>query len=145
MPDSFTLDPRLASDTAPLGSLALSRMLLMDERRFPWVILVPRRNGLVELFDLPSEDRRTLIEETAAVASALKRATGLEKINIGALGNVVRQLHVHVVARKTGDPAWPNPVWGFAPPRQSYPPAERDALILKLARELPMLGRGSAP
>ena len=137
MPDSFTLDPRLASDTVPLGDLTLSRMLLMDERRFPWVILVPRRMGLAELFDLDSEARRILSDEIATIAQALKRATGCEKINAGALGNVVRQLHVHIVARNKADPAWPGPVWGFAPPRQPYTPADRASFVARLARELP--------
>lgn len=137
MPDSFTLDPRLASDTVPLGDLALSRLLLMDERRFPWLILVPRRNSLSEFFDLDSEARRILSDEIAAAGRALKHVTRCEKINIGALGNIVPQLHIHVVARRASDPAWPGPVWGFAPPRQPYAPAERADLIARLARELP--------
>ena len=85
----------------------------MNDSRWPWLILVPRRDGLVELTDLDAADRARLIEEAARAADWLKAHAGADKINVGALGNVVRQLHVHVVARCAGDPAWPGPVWGF--------------------------------
>ncbi len=84
----------------------------MNDARFPWLILVPRRNDLSELIDLDASDRATLMEEIAAVSAVLKSRPGVDKINIGALGNIVRQLHVHVVARSVGDAAWPGPVWG---------------------------------
>ena len=86
---------------------------MMNDSRWPWLILVPRRANLVELIDLEAADRARLIEEMARTADWLKAHTRAEKINLGALGNIVRQLHVHVVARSTGDPAWPGPVWGF--------------------------------
>ena len=109
---SFALDPRLEADTIGLGDMALSRVLLMNDRRFPWLILVPRRAGLVEITDLTPLERRALFEEAALAADRLKLLTGAKKINIAALGNVVAQLHVHVIARFAADAAWPNPVWG---------------------------------
>lgn len=109
---AFELDRRLAEDTIAVADWTLSRILLMNDRRYPWLILVPRRAGMVEAFDLSEGDRAQLWRETNAVAAALKTMTGCRKINIGALGNVVSQLHVHVVARREGDAAWPGPVWG---------------------------------
>ena len=109
---SFTLDPRLAADTHPIGDAPLSRVLLMDDTRFPWLILVPRIAGARELFDLDAADRATLLGELDAVGRALESLLRPDKMNIAALGNVVPQLHVHVIARYTTDAAWPQPVWG---------------------------------
>lgn len=106
------LDRRLAAESRPVTELPLCDVRLYDDRRHPWAVLVPRRTGAVELFDLAPEDRVQLTEEIALVGAALKAMTGAVKINIGALGNVVRQLHVHVVARFETDAAWPGPVWG---------------------------------
>ena len=92
--------------------MALSRVLLMNDARLPWLILVPRREGLVELIDLDAADRMQLIEEATRASRFLKAHAGADKINVGALGNIVRQLHVHVVARSIGDTGWPGPVWG---------------------------------
>jgi diadenosine tetraphosphate (Ap4A) HIT family hydrolase len=114
--DDFAVDEQLANDTVVVGDLALTRVLLMRDRRFSWAVLVPRVAGAVEIMDLSPEDRARLIEEAALVAAALKRLAQPHKINIGALGNIVRQLHVHVVAREVGDEAWPGPVWGSGPP-----------------------------
>ncbi len=108
----FTLHPRLAADTVPVGDLPLCRVLLMADARFPWLILVPRRDDLTEFIDLAAPDRAVLMEEIALVSYALQRETGAGKLNVGALGNIVTQLHVHVVARSHGDAAWPGPVWG---------------------------------
>jgi diadenosine tetraphosphate (Ap4A) HIT family hydrolase len=114
---SFALHPRLAADTAPISDWPLSRVLLMNDRRFPWLILVPRRNGITELFDLSEPDRAVLSGEIARAGERLKAfAKGrgpVDKINIGAIGNLVPQLHIHVVARARGDAAWPGVVWGF--------------------------------
>jgi len=110
---SFALDARLERDTLFVGDLALSRLLLMNDTRWPWLVLVPRRDGLSELMDLNAEDRALLVDETARAAAWLKGYAKADKINVGALGNVVRQLHLHVVARAVGDPGWPGPVWGF--------------------------------
>ena len=110
---TFALDPRLAKDAFLVGDMPLCRVLLMNNSRWPWLILVPRREDLVELMDLDPADRAALIEEAALAADFLKAYAGADKINVGALGNIVRQLHVHVVARTAGDPAWPGPIWGF--------------------------------
>ena len=109
---SFALDPRLAADTCVIGDLPLSRALLMNDARFPWVILVPRRAGLIEILDLDAAERAQLMEEVAATARILREWPEVEKINFGALGNIVSQLHAHVVGRRIGDRAWPAPVWG---------------------------------
>ncbi len=110
---SFTLDPRLAADTLEVGDLALSRALLMNDSRYPWLILVPRGENLREIIDLDLAARATLMEEIAAASRFVQSVAGVEKINVGALGNIVGQLHVHVLGRAAGDPAWPGPVWGF--------------------------------
>lgn len=110
---TFLLDPRLAADTFCLGDFACSRALLMNDSRYDWIILVPRRENLVELHDLTVFERETLFAEAAFVSEKLKKISGAKKINIAALGNIVAQLHVHVVARFESDPAWPGPVWGF--------------------------------
>jgi len=91
---------------------SLSRVLLMNDARYPWLILVPRRAGATEVHDLHVQDRTTLVEEIARASQGLKRLMDCAKINIGALGNLVPQLHVHIVARSAGDAAWPGPVWG---------------------------------
>jgi len=110
---SFQLDPNLAGDTHLIGELALSRLLLMDDARYPWLILVPRIAGARELFDLDKSDRANLLAELDAVGRALEALLRPDKFNIAALGNVVPQLHVHVVARYDTDAAWPKPVWGI--------------------------------
>ncbi len=125
---SFALDEQLDRDTLVLGDMPLSRVLLMNDARWPWLILVPMRAGAVELSDLDAVDRARLIEEAVQAADFLKRHTGALKINLGALGNVVRQLHFHVVARSPGDPAWPGPVWGHGGALR-YDEAEARALI----------------
>jgi diadenosine tetraphosphate (Ap4A) HIT family hydrolase len=125
---SFALDERLARDTFPVGDLPLSRVLLMNDKRWPWLILVPRRAGAVELTDLDIGDRAILIEEAARAAAVLKAHRGGAKINLGALGNIVRQLHLHVVVREPGDPAWPGPVWGHGVAAR-YREGEARALI----------------
>ena len=128
---SFPLHPRLKADTVFVADWPLSRVLLMDDRRYGWLVLVPRRPGMTELFDLSQPDRATLMEEAARAAMLLKTITGAAKINIGALGNLVPQLHLHVVARNPGDPAWPGPVWGHSP-ADPYDGGERDELIEKI-------------
>lgn len=109
---SFSLDQRLARDIFVVGDLPLSRVLLMNDARWPWLILVPMREGIVELNDLGAADRAQLIEEATRAASFLKAYTKADKINIGTLGNIVPQFHLHVVARAVSDAAWPGPVWG---------------------------------
>jgi diadenosine tetraphosphate (Ap4A) HIT family hydrolase len=108
----FTLDTRLEADSEQLMWLGLCELRVMNDRRWPWLILVPQRPGAEEIHDMTPLDQAMLTFETNMVAQALKTATGCTKINTGALGNIVRQLHVHVVARSEGDPGWPGPVWG---------------------------------
>jgi len=113
---TFVLHPRLLADTAWIADWPLSRLLLMNDTRYPWVLLVPRRPDVSELFDLDEEVRATLMGEIARAAARLKSwpsagGTG-DKINIGMIGNMVPQLHIHIVARRRGDPAWPGTVWG---------------------------------
>ncbi len=131
----FTLDPQLERDTALVGDLPLSRVLLMDDANFPWLIAVPRHAGAVELFDLGEAERAQLMSELALLAQFLRDLTGCHKINIAAIGNVVSQLHVHVIARRRDDPLWPRPVWGAQPPRP-YAAAERDRLIEVIRRKI---------
>lgn len=108
----FALDPRLANDTRHVLSLPLCDVLLMNDTRFPWLVLVPHRTGLVEICDLPAEAQAALWQEVNLAAQALRGLAPFDKLNLGALGNIVRQLHVHVVGRREGDAAWPGPVWG---------------------------------
>ncbi len=134
-PNVWSLHPQLALDTVPVGDLALSRVLLTNDANFPWLILVPRHPGLVELIDLDENAQVQLLGEVATSARVLKSITECEKLNIAALGNQVPQLHVHVIARRHSDAAWPKPVWGVAPPA-SYNPAIRDGLVGALRRGL---------
>jgi diadenosine tetraphosphate (Ap4A) HIT family hydrolase len=135
MESPWYLHPQLAQDTVPVGDLALSRLLLANDANYPWLILVPRQAGLVEIIDLSDHHRLELMDEIAAAASALKAITECEKLNVAALGNQVPQLHVHVIARRHSDAAWPMPVWGAATP-SAYHPAVRDGLIGALRRAL---------
>jgi diadenosine tetraphosphate (Ap4A) HIT family hydrolase len=134
----FALDPRLAADTFVIGDLRLCRVLLMNDSRFPWLILVPRRAGLCELHDLTPPELAALTGEAALAGQKLKALSGARKINTGALGNMVAQLHVHVVARFEGDFAWPGPVWGCGK-AEPYAPeataARLDALRAALATD----------
>jgi diadenosine tetraphosphate (Ap4A) HIT family hydrolase len=134
MPD-FQLDPRLAGDTLLIGDLPVSRLLLMNEGTYCWAVLVPRRSGLQEIIDLDAAEQHQLMDEIAAVSVAIRAVASPLKINVGALGNIVRQLHVHILARHEGDPAWPGPVWGKAPPKP-YSPDAAAAMIARLRAEL---------
>lgn len=111
----FNLDPRLQQDTHHLGDLPLSRVLLSNDAQYPWFILVPRRDQVSELFDLDEQDRQQLWRETELLAQRLSTAFGADKINVATLGNVVAQLHMHVIVRYRNDAAWPAPVWGKHP------------------------------
>jgi diadenosine tetraphosphate (Ap4A) HIT family hydrolase len=108
----FSLDPRLAADTYLVISLPLCDVLLMNDARYPWLILVPRRAGTVEISDLDADEQTLLWQEVNRASAALRTVAPCDKLNLGALGNIVRQLHVHIVARREGDAAWPGPVWG---------------------------------
>jgi diadenosine tetraphosphate (Ap4A) HIT family hydrolase len=123
----FVLHPRLMADTAVIVDWSLSRVLLMNDKRFPWIVLVPRRPNAVEIFDLDATSRTVLTNEIARAAERLKdwagRHGGADKINVGIIGNLVPQLHIHVVARKKGDAVWPGTVWGAGHP-EHYGAAE---------------------
>lgn len=131
----FELDHRLRADTVFVADWALSRVLLMNDARFPWLVLVPRRAGLTELHELTHAERMVLFEETARASKALKAVTSAAKMNIAALGNVVPQLHVHVVARHPSDAAWPKPVWGVGTP-EPYGSEAHEALVQRLKAAL---------
>lgn len=115
MTRDFALHERLQADTVEVARWALSLLLLMDEQRWPWLILVPRRAGAREILDLEPADRAELMEEAVAAGRLLSALHRPDKLNIAAIGNLVPQLHLHVVARVAGDPAWPKPVWGQLP------------------------------
>ena len=134
---SFELDDRLARDALVIGDLPLSRLLLMNDARWPWLILVPRRQGMVEMIDLELSDQTQLTDEAGCAARFLKSRMRADKINVGALGNVVRQLHLHVVARNVGDPAWPGPVWGHGA-ATPYDDSAARALIAAAREGLPI-------
>ena len=133
--DIFHLDARLEADTALIADWGFSRVLLMNDARFPWLILVPRRAGLSEIFDLKHAERMVLIEEINRASEKLKAFTGAKKINVAALGNMVPQLHVHVIARKVDDAAWPKPVWS-AGEAVAYEQDVKTALIEELRAAL---------
>lgn len=131
----FALDPRIAASTLPWRDWSLSQVRLMNDRRFPWLLLVPRRAGAVEWHTLAPEDQLALHQETMLTACALDAVFPALKINIGALGNVVPQLHVHVLARKPGDAAWPGPVWG-AGQAEPYAVGEAEELLARIGAVL---------
>lgn len=121
---TFKLHKQLANDTLQIGDLPLCQILLMNDARFPWLVLVPRREPAGEIFDLSMKDQQLLWQETALVAEKLKALTGADKINVAALGNQVPQLHIHVIARFKDDAAWPAPVWGVGK-AVAYPETEQ--------------------
>ena len=121
--DPFALAPEIAAESTSIAELGLSLLLAKTTAPYPWLILVPRRS-VTEITDLAAEDRGMLIEEVATASRALRAVTGCEKLNIAALGNIVRQLHVHLIARSPTDPGWPEPVWAAA----AAPPLTGDAI-----------------
>ena len=131
----FELDSRLHNDTFFVCDLTLCRVLLMNDKQFPWLILVPMRNNIAEIIDLPEQEQQTLLAESAKVSKVLQQVFSPYKLNIGALGNVVRQLHVHHVARFENDVAWPKPVWGNQAP-VAYDDAEASAILSTLKQAL---------
>ena len=119
----FILDPRLAADSTFIADGPLSQVRLMDDTRYPWLVLVPRVDGISEWLDLDGGQQRLLLAEINQAGQLIRATPGVEKLNIGALGNIVRQLHVHLVGRHEGDPAWPGPVWGSGTPVRHDPAA----------------------
>ena len=120
----FIVDPVIKSLTHKLADWPLCRVFLYNDSRYQWGLLVPRRPGAVEMCDLGVEDQRLLIAEIARLSELIRPLPGVEKLNVGNLGNMVPQLHVHVIGRRKGDPAWPGPVWGHSPPEPWPSPVE---------------------
>ena len=127
----FTLDPILAKDSIEITRLDLCHVRLMNDARYPWVILVPMRTGLVELIDLAPEDHQQLWQEITHVSRIMQTEFSAHKLNVAALGNMVRQLHIHIIARQPTDDAWPGPVWGVGEAVR-YEQAEAQAQIARL-------------
>lgn len=127
----FQLDPQLKADTVHLGDYPLCQVLLMNDSNYPWFILVPRRAGVTEIYHLGEKDRHQLMKESASLAENLADIFAARKMNVANLGNMVAQLHVHVIVRKEGDLAWPGPVWGKAPAK-SYTDEELSRIQSRL-------------
>lgn len=122
----FQLHPQLAADSVVLADGPLSRLLLLQDARYPWFVLVPRRAGIREIYELDDADQARLLAESVQLGRAAMAAFGGDKLNVAALGNLVPQLHLHHIVRYTGDAAWPGPVWGRHP-ALPYSPAQRHA------------------
>ena len=112
----FTVDPVITSLTLQLADWPLSRLFLYNDSRYHWGLLVPRRAGVIEMADLTPDDQAQMMREIVQLTGLVRALPGVEKINVGNLGNIVTQLHVHVIGRFKGDPAWPGPVWGHSNP-----------------------------
>ena len=120
----FTVDPVIQKLTYQLADWPLSRLFLYNDSRYQWGLLVPRRTGAIEMCDLIPEDQAKLMAEIVKLSNLIRVLPGVEKLNVGNLGNMVPQLHVHVIGRRKGDPAWPGPVWGHSDPQPWPVPAE---------------------
>lgn len=140
MAETFKLDPQLAADTLDVGDLPLSRVLLRDDMRFAWLILVPRRVAATDWFDLAEGEAEQLLAEARQARDALAGVRRPDRFNYASLGNIVSQLHLHVVARFTGDDAWPGPVFGCAG-AQSYPSRVARPLLARLRQSLSLAER----
>ena len=128
---AFSLDNRLAKDCIILGDLKLCKLLLMNDSQYPWLILVPRRSNIREIFQLNQEDQMNLMTESNLIAQTLQKLFNPDKLNTAAIGNMVPQLHIHHIARFTNDVAWPAPVWGTKPAA----PYSKDKLM-KISRDI---------
>lgn len=132
---AWALHPQLERDTVNIGDLPLCRVLVIQDANYPWLLLVPRRNEIAEVIDLDEVEQAQLMTETTRVARALREITRCDKLNIAALGNVVPQLHVHVIARRKTDAAWPRPVWGAVPP-VNHDPEELKLFISAIRKKI---------
>ena len=131
----FVLHPNIVADTFPVAELPLSSARLMRDANYPWLLLVPRITYAIDVVDLTAKDRAALMDEIVRASTALRETVACEKLNVATLGNVVAQMHVHVIARRRDDASWPKPVWGAAPAK-AYSPGEGEALAAKLAARL---------
>ena len=127
----FVLHERLAADSIEIIDLALSKVILMNDANYPWVILVPRRAGIREIHHLDEADQHQLFKEMTSITAIMEKLFQGEKMNVAALGNMVPQLHIHIIARFEKDAAWPGPVWGVTP-AIAYTKTQRDATITQL-------------
>ncbi len=130
MNSDFHLNPRLDQDSCWSTDLKLSKLILVNNSLCPWLVLVPRKNNLKEMIDLNKEERIILMEEISYLSEAMQQIFSPDKLNIASLGNIVEQLHIHVIARYKNDEAWPNPVFGYK--RQEYNAMEMQNIINKL-------------
>jgi diadenosine tetraphosphate (Ap4A) HIT family hydrolase len=131
----FILDETLANVSHSIGKMRICEARLLDDARWPWIMLVPARPDCVDLHDLKASDLAQAMDDMRDVANCLKKLTPCQKINVGSLGNMVRQLHIHVIARNEGDPNWPGPVWGFEK-AIPYDDTAREVFLAKLTKEL---------
>lgn len=131
----FSISPGITRSASPLLDLPLCTVLLKEDARWPWLILVPRREGMEALLDLEPADLAACMDEMRDAFNAIRREAGVERVNMGVLGNVVPQLHIHIVGRWAGDPAWPGPVWGVEG-KVAYETGARAALVGRLAERL---------
>jgi diadenosine tetraphosphate (Ap4A) HIT family hydrolase len=131
----WSLHPQLEHDTINLGDLPLSRVLIINDANYPWLLLVPRRDETVEIIDLEEVEQAQLMTEITRISRAVQDITKCDKLNVAALGNMVPQLHIHVIARRRTDPAWPKPVWGVVPPT-SHDPEELENFVRLLRRKI---------
>jgi diadenosine tetraphosphate (Ap4A) HIT family hydrolase len=137
MSETFMLHAQLAADCIRIGRLPLSLLLLLNDARYPWFVLVPQRTGISEIFELDEADQLQLCHESAQLSRFMKQAFHADKLNIGALGNLVPQLHLHHIARFRTDPAWPGPVWGHSEPE----PYAKHAISERVAMACDAFGR----
>lgn len=142
MSDTFILDPRIAETSLALGQTELCVVRLVNDSRYRWLVLVPARPSIVELFDLTPEDRRSLIDSASNIAACMAAAFSAEKMNVGNLGNRVRQFHLHIIARHSNDAAWPDAVWNGTP-AVPYEAAEAENVVTRLRGCLSLHGTGS--
>lgn len=131
----FILDETLAKVSHSIGKMRVCEARLLDDARWPWIMLVPAKADLFDLHNLKASDMALAMDDMRDAANCLQKLTPCEKINVGSLGNMVRQLHIHVIARSRGDPNWPGPVWGFEQ-AVPYDDISRDAFIAKISKEL---------
>jgi diadenosine tetraphosphate (Ap4A) HIT family hydrolase len=131
----FELDGRIARDSDLIATLDLCQLRIQNDSRWPWLVMVPQQADMTEIFELPEADQALLSAEVNHVAAVLKEITGATKINVGALGNIVRQLHVHVIARFEGDANWPGPIWGYGS-AEPYDGEKMQALMNRLMEKL---------
>jgi len=128
---SFSLDKQIEADTFPVADFTMCSLRLMNDSRWPWLILIPKKAGAEELFDLSPSQQEQVMREASQAGEKLKALTSCTKINTAMIGNMVRQLHIHVIARAQGDANWPGPVWGFGE-REPYASPHAQALIAHL-------------